>query len=625
MSIIFGVFYKNNKPVAGELAKMYEGMKHFPHERYAFAAKGNCGFGHMLTYNTPEALNESMPKWIAEAGLLFTAEGRIDNREELFGLLNIHASDRAAIPDGDLILKAYLKWGEECPGKLLGKWSLAAFHTKEQKLFLARDKWDYTNIEYYIDDKVFSFAPTGKGLFPLPFIKKEIDELQIARLLAIWAGDLDKTYYKGIKHLPASNSMLVTPQTIKLNRYWNYENIPIRRNLKFEDHIESLLENLNKAVSARLRSYKPIAGTLSGGLDSSTVCVLAAEQMAQHGKRLTTYSHVPQFTPSELIASCCFGDEKPFIRAIVEASGNIDPVYLTSEEILPIEGIRQITGFLDAPIHGAGNGYWLVDIFKSAMQQNFGTLLKGEFGNATTSWQGFFSTLPANEIFHRYGLKTVIKEKILRPMLFGNTPIASIYKQIAFSKEPWKNHSFCSPEFEKSLNLAEKIKQSGFDATFKYYFPDPKQNAILILNLGVQRLSFGARIGNHIGLEMRDPLGDPRVIESTLSIPNEMYLGKMDKWVIRSMMKGRLPDSVRLNAKKGRQSADLPERLLAHSQQMDNIIKEIENSTYSKFFNMNKVHTVWQGTKDSSSNIKFTDIGGLMRVIAAYEFLKLSS
>lgn len=625
MSVIFGVFYKNRKPVENELNAMYNGMKHFPHEKHAFITKNNCGFGHMLTYNTPEALNESMPKWIEEARLLFTAEGRIDNRDELFTLLNIPGSEQASIPDGDLILKAYLKWGEECPDKLLGKWSMAAFHTEEQRLFLARDKWDYTNIEYYSDDNVFAFASSTKGLLPLPFIKKEIEELKLVRMLAIWPGDTDKTYFKNIKHLLASHTLRVTPENLQLHRYWNYENVKIRKGLKLDDYVEELFDTLNKAVSARLRSHKPIAGTLSGGLDSSTVCVLAAEQLAEQGKRLTTYSHVPRFATSDLISAFCFGDEKPFIEAIVETNGNIDPVYLKSEKISPVEGVRQITGIIDEPIHGAANAYWLVDIYNSAAQNNFGTILKGEFGNATTSWQGFYSGIPAGEILRRHGLKSVIKEKILRPLLFGNTPVAHIYKRITFGKEPWRNHSYCSPEFERSINLAQRIKQSGFDATFKRYFSHPKDNAVLILDLGVQRLTFGGRVINETGIELRDPLADPRVIESTLSIPNEMYIGKMDKWILRTMMKDRLPDVVRLNKRKGRQSADIPNRMLAYQQEMDNLLKEIENSTYSKYFNMNKVHSIWQSTKDSSSNAGFNDIAGLMRVIAVYEFLKMQS
>ena len=137
-----------------------------------------------------------MPKWIEEAHVLFVAEGRIDNRDDLFQLLDIQNEKQAIIPDGDLIFKAYQKWGEKCVDRLLGKWSLAAFNTGTQKLFIACDKWDYTSIDYYVDDKVFAFSTSSKGLFPLPFITKEIDELKIARQLVVWQGDAERHILK---------------------------------------------------------------------------------------------------------------------------------------------------------------------------------------------------------------------------------------------------------------------------------------------------------------------------------------------------------------------------------------------------------------------------------------------
>jgi asparagine synthase (glutamine-hydrolysing) len=455
-----GLFFKDGRSVSSELETMHGGLKHFPHEKHNFIIKNNCGFGHLLTYNTPEAVNESMPKWIEEANLLFVAEGRIDNREELFSLLGVPSNEQKTIPDGDLILKAYLKWGEKCTDKLLGKWSLAAFNTKEQRLFIARDKWDYTAIDYYIDDKVIAFASSSKGLFPLPFVKKEIDELMIARLLVVWPGDFDKTYYKGIKRLLPSHTLTVTPENTKLNRYWNYSDIKVKEGLKLEDYVEDLFDNFNKAVKARLRSYKPIASTLSGGMDSSSVSVIAAEHLAKEGKQLRTYSHIPRFTPSNSLNKKSFGNEKPYIDAIVEKYDNIDPVFLESKDISPIEGIKEAIKLCGEPFHGAGNAYWIVDIYKTAVREGYGTVLMGEFGNSTISWTGIEEALPFVKVIQLYGIVSGVKKKILKPVLYGDTPVAKIYKRMAFGKTPWRAISYINKAFEESINLAERINKS---------------------------------------------------------------------------------------------------------------------------------------------------------------------
>jgi len=625
MSVIFGLFYRDGRPVSDELEIMYAGMKHFPHERCAFAIQGDCGFGHILTYNTPEAVNESMPRWIEAIRLMFVAEGRLDNREELFGVLGISANEREKMPDGDLMLKAYLKWGVKCVDRLMGKWSLAAFHSDSQELFIARDKWDYSDIEYYADDNVFAFATSEKGLLPLPFIKREIDELRIARLLVVWPGDFDKSYIKGIKHLLPSHTLRVTRGGTALYRYWNYADVRVREGLKLEDYTENLFDSFNKAVVSRLRSYKPISATLSGGMDSSSVCVLAAEQLAKQGKRLKTYSHVPLFVPSNTLSERQFGDEQPFIEAVVKTSGNIDPVFLDSVRISPLEGMNEAIRLYGKPFHGACNAYWMVDIFKTAANEHYGTLLMGEFGNSTISWAGIEDALPAGEIIRRHGIKGLTKKKLLKPILHGNTPVAFIYKSLAFGKQPWHKISYCTQPFEESLNLAQRIRKSGFDPTFKQYFANPKSQAIRIFDVNVSRLSFGSAIGCETGLELRDPTGDTRVIESALAIPNEMFLGEMNKWVLRTMMKGRLPDIVRLNTKKGKQSADVPARLYAHRDEMDRILTEMGNSGFGRIADMERIQAEWRKLKADCANYPVDQAAHFLRPVAAYMMYRMNN
>jgi len=369
MSVIFGLFYRDGRLVSDELDVMFSGMKHFPHNKRDMIIHDNCGFGNMLNYNTPEAVNESMPKWLPLAQLLFVAEGRIDNRDELFITLGIPAEKQKTMPDGDLMLEAYMKWGESSVDRLIGKWSFAAFHAENQKLFIARDKCDYTEICYYIDDKVIIFATSSKGILSLPFIKKEIDDLKIARFLIVWKGDYDRTFFRHIKRILPSHTLRITQDTIELHRYWNYTKIQLREGLSQQEYIDDLFDNLSKAVAARLRSYKPIAATLSGGLDSSTVCAIAAEQMNLKGKHLRTYSHIPEFTPSSTLSKFNFGNEKPYIETIVNKCKNIDPIFLDSSTISPLTGIEEAFRLNGEPFHAAGNAYWIVDYFHDCSQR----------------------------------------------------------------------------------------------------------------------------------------------------------------------------------------------------------------------------------------------------------------
>ncbi len=623
MSIIFGLFYKDKRPVSDELDVMYAGMKAFPHEQHAFAVQQNCGFGHMLTYNTPEAVHEVLPKWNEKEQLLFTAEGRLDNRADLFASLAIPDSEQKTIPDGDLMFKAYEKWGKDCADRLMGKWSFAAFHTDRQELFIARDKWDYSDVQYYEDDSVIAFSTSEQGLLPLSFVPQKIDDGKIAKLLVIWPGEYDKSFYKGIKRLLPSYTLSVTLQKTQLHRYWNYADVNVHYGLTLENYVDDLFDSLQKAVTARLRSYKPVTATLSGGMDSSTVCVLAASQLAQKGVRLQTYSHVPLFTPSGTLSEHQFGNERPFIEAIASYAGNIDPVFLNSETTSPLEGIKEGIRLYGEPFHGACNAYWMTDIFKTAARENFGTVLMGEFGNATTSWTGMEDSLCAEELFRRYGLKSVVKKKLLKPILYGKTPFAWLYKQALYGSRPWKNTSYCTRAFEKSLKITKgRMHKDGFDPTFRRYFSDPEKQAVTIFDYNVPRLPYGAALGCRTGLELRDPTGDPRVIESALSIPNELFLGPMNKWVLRTMMKDRLPDIVRLNEKKGKQSSDISSRLYAHRDEMEKEFEAMSNSDFKWIVDMERIKAEWEKLKADCGSYSPNDTAHLLRHVAAFEMFR---
>ena len=622
MSILFGIFYKSGKPVSDELETMYAGMKHCPHETHELAVRGRCGFGHMLTYNTPEAVHEHMPQWIEDARLLFVAEGRIDNREALFSALQVPPAQQREMPDGDLMLRAYLQWGEACVDHLEGKWSLAAFHEQENRLFLARDKWDYTNLMYYSDNDVFAFASYQKGLLPLPFVSRKFDDFVLARFLIVWADDFNQSIFQNTFYLLPSYCLLVTPASEQLRHYWNYADIRVRQGLKLEEYVDDLYDNLNKAVAVRLRSYRPIASTLSGGMDSSTVSIIAAEHLAKQGKRLRTYTHIPAYAPSESLPEHNFGNERPFVEAIVQASGTIDPVYLDSVEISPLAGIRKAIQLCNRPFHGAINTNWFLDICQTAQAEGYGTLLTGEFGNATISWPGIESALPAAVLLRRSGFLRLVKHKLVIPMLHGKTPVARLYKHAVYGSRPWGHYSYCTREFEKSVRLVQRMRKSDFDPTFKLYFANPKDKARRIFDVNIQRLPFSAEFGYEFGLEFRDPTGDPRVIACALSIPNEMYCGEMNKWVLRAMMKGRMPDMVRLNVKKGKQSADASARLYAYRGEMDCVVSEMENSAFSRIVDTARIRAEWEALKADPKHYPQSNATHLLRHISAFELYR---
>ena len=91
--------------------------------------------------------------------------------------------------------------------------------------------------------------------------------------------------------------------------------------------------------------------------------------------------------------------------------------------------------------------------------------------------------------------------------------------------------------------------------------------------LGATWLEIGAAYGQ----EVRDPTQDRRVIELCLSIPDDQYQrGGVDRRLIRRAMRGYLPDTVRLNTRRGLQAADLGQRVLKNRKQVEAAITDME-------------------------------------------------
>ncbi|MCH5715063.1 asparagine synthetase B family protein [Niabella hibiscisoli] len=265
MSLIWGFCnYQNDDDGMLIHKQMYDPIKDFPHSKHHFETQRNVGAGHMLVANTPEAVYENLPIYLKQEQVLFTAQGRIDNRVELAGKLGLKIDDRCT--DGTLILQSYLKWKRDCVQYLKGDWSFAVFDYSDQALFIARDQMGYTSLYYYQDETGFYFSSSIKSILSLPSYKRRLNELHFVRHLTLWDDSIDKhgTYFQDIFSLPIAHMLSVKNRKVSQERYWHPKNISISYRKNKQDYADEMLHLFQSAVKARLRSHKPVASMLSG-------------------------------------------------------------------------------------------------------------------------------------------------------------------------------------------------------------------------------------------------------------------------------------------------------------------------------------------------------------------------
>jgi asparagine synthase (glutamine-hydrolysing) len=588
MSAIFGLLHHHQAPDPALLQRMAAAMAYWGPDGSATWQEGPLGLGQLMLYNTPESVYETLPRR-GQGGLAIAANVRLDNRQELLDQFQVPRAERATYPDSELIVQAYHRWGEACVHHLVGDWAFALWQPQQQRLFIARDQLGINGLYYYSHGDFFAFSSCLKGLLALPQVPQQPNLFRVAQVLTSWPGDGVQTAYRDILQLPPAHTLTVQHQRTTVERYWRLEDTPPLTLGSDQEYVETFLTHYRRAVVDRLRSHRPVGGTLSGGLDSGSVCALAAESLRPQD--LPVYTHVPLQPTDHLTSAYRFGDESPYVEANREFIGNLRVNYLKSEHISPLAGIETNLWVHDQPGHAAGNHFWITDLLQTAQHQGLGTLLTGQCGNGTISWagmalvsngwqallQGNWPRIVAEAEAQGLSPWRLVKRYLLRPIAL---PILAQRRRLQhIGKLPWADYAAIHPDFARSLRLGAAMQRAGHDPTFTAA-ADPMVQRLRIIRpasttVGALWLESGAAYG----LEVRDPTLDQRLVEFCLALPNDQYFRQGEnRSLIRRAMRGLLPDVVRLNQTKGLQAADLGYRVVAHAAEIQAVLQRLRGS-----------------------------------------------
>jgi asparagine synthase (glutamine-hydrolysing) len=597
MSAICGIFNLDGRPVSEEVIdSMMAAMDYWGPDGSGVWRDGPVAMGHLMLHNTPESLGDRLPRTSASGDLVITAHARIDNRNELFESLRIPHNERAGTPDSALILMAYEKWGQECPDRLVGDWCFAIWNIRRRTLFLARDHHGNTGVYYYRNSRFFAFSSCLKGLFALPDTPFEPNPLHIAQMLLKWPEHGESTCYKDIKRLPPAHQITVTTDKYTKKRYWYLENTPPLSLDSDQKYVEVFMEIFTEAVRCRMRSVRPVGVTLSGGIDSASVAVIAARDLKHAGKRLPAFSSVPLYDVEELTAPSHFGDERPFVEATSRHAGNIDVHFIRAEDVSPVQGIKRAIDIREEPGLAAANQYWIHSLLETARAQGIGGLLTGQGGNTTISWHSaghlaalarkgewllLWHELIALRDLRKKPLWRLIAGQVVKPLL--PPLLLNKYRSLKAGDEPWARYSVINMEFARELAITKRMRKSWHDPTFSA-IADPWKKRLNVIKPGRSIIgSLWQEIGAGYGLEVLDPTLDKRLMEFCLSIPDNQYFRNgRERWLIRRAMKGLIPQSVLFNSRKGRQAADIGIRLMKTFDETLAVFREIERSELAR-------------------------------------------
>lgn len=617
MGGIFGLFERDNRPAERtSLESMRVAMAHWGPDGSAIWHEGPAGLGHLQLHNTPESLSEQLPRRSQDGHLVITAEARLDNRDELFSSLRVPPGDRHTVVDSELILRAYEKWGEDCPSRLIGDWSFAIWDSANRKLFIAVDHMGCTAMYYCADPQFFAFASSIKALLALKEVPQRLNELRLAQLLTVWPDAEPRSIYEDILPLQAGHSLTITPDQTRLHCYWDPERTPELRIKSREQYVEGFLDVYTKAIHSRLRSHQPVAAMLSGGLDSGSIAAIAARHLGQEGQRLRAFSSIPLYDASETTSPNRFADESPYVEALANYVGNIDVEWIDACATSPVTGIIRSVEMFHSPIPTAANFFWITDLMEKARRQNVGTMLTGQGGNITVSWTGM--TAPSLS----YLLAQKQWKRIVRKVIAGALPESLKRSLIGLLPMPSidLSHSAINPEFSKRMNMVARYTETLRKA--------PRgARAVRHSFLNYHRMGGGevlAALGAAYNMEVRDPTCDPRVVAYCLSVPDWVYTGPQgeSRWLMREAMRDLMPDEMRNNRKIGHQASDLAHRLRNSAGEVNETLQQLEQSQFVKqYLNLEGISQDWKIVQQDTSAYGGTKALSLVRGMQAGLFL----
>lgn len=191
--------------------------------------------------------------------------------------------------DTEVLLKAYIEWGEKCVERFNGIFAFAVWDNERQSLFMARDRIGVKPLFFAKTETHFLFASEIKAILASKLIKPEVTIEGISEIMLIGPGRTPGYgVFQNISELPPAHYACLTRDGFNIKRYWELRDAPCTDS--FSEAVEKVRYLVTDAITRQLVSDVPVCTFLSGGLDSSIISSVADRYFYARGEQLHTFT-----------------------------------------------------------------------------------------------------------------------------------------------------------------------------------------------------------------------------------------------------------------------------------------------------------------------------------------------
>lgn len=280
---IAGIINIDGQPVSSTvLNKMVDSIKHRGPDGNGFYTNKNIGFGHCRLSIIDLSSSGSQPMVSNNNRFVLTYNGEIYNFKELRLELENLGHKFHSKTDSEVVLNAWVEWGEKSILKFNGMFAFAIWDKKKQNIFLVRDRYGIKPLYYAKWGDIILFASEQKAILKHPKAVKKIDKTALFEYFTFQNIFTDKTLIENIKLLkPASIAKIEYKKSNKISifQYWDYHFKESHKSKNKFEYLEELDRLLKQSVNRQLISDVELGSYLSGGMDSGTLTALASKEL----------------------------------------------------------------------------------------------------------------------------------------------------------------------------------------------------------------------------------------------------------------------------------------------------------------------------------------------------------
>jgi asparagine synthase (glutamine-hydrolysing) len=545
---------KTSQPVeAGVLRQMLGMIRHRGPDQFGIYLDDHAGLGSArlsiidLSGGQQPIANEDETLWIVFNGEIF-------NYIELRPELEQRGHRFTTHTDTEIILHLYEDYGPDCLKFLNGQFAIAIWDSRNQTLFLARDRLGIRPIFYTQAGGAFLFASEIKALLADRRVSAELDPVALEQIFTYWSTLSPRSAFRGILEVPPAHYLIANRDGIRLERFWslNFGDRPHAFRSE-QEALEAFRSLLIDATQIRLRADVPVGAYLSGGLDSSVTSAIIRN--FTHN-RLDTFSIAfddPEF------------DERQYQRQMARHIGtDHQVVYVSHADIGQV--FERVIWHTEIPLMRTSPAplYLLSQLVRGS---NYKVVMTGEGADEFLAGYNIFKETMIRRFWARQ------PESKLRPLLLNRLyPYISDLSQSgqvflsAFFGEGltqveaphyshmvrWKNNSRTRRFFSEALHQAAGQEnglahQIPYPPGFSDWHPLHKAQYLEASIFLSQYLlsSQGDRVAMANSVEGRFPFLDYRVVEFCNRLPPHLKLRHLtEKYLLKRLAREWLPDEI---------------------------------------------------------------------------------